>query len=573
MANTPEHTARTDKPIWYFIACWTVLNLLQAFFLELHGDEAYYWLYAQKPDWGYFYHPPMMALFIKIGYALFPNELGARLIAVLTNSLALYLLWRMVKRYSVSAKWFILLVSGVLVFHVYSFTTTPDAPLFFFAVLFYYFYQKYLDKDSWLTGIIIGLVAACLLYSKYHGVLLIAFTVLSNFKLFRRPTFYLAILTGVALYTPHILWQMHRDFPAVNYQLFERSFDKAYKISLSIEYLSGQLLLGGVLISWYLFYKGFSTKVSDVFTRALAFNAIGTFGFFFINAFYAKVQPHYTLIAFIPLVALVLINQARKSVYPVWLYRLAIVNIVLILFIRAALIGQLPVIKKVVALQTYFGFREWAKQVHEKAGDAWLVMDDGFQNPSKYDFYNRTLKGFAYDSRFYGRTMFDIWPMEDSLQHKRIYLLVNWPLPGYKQDTINSEAGTWYGAWVDDARTYQKIAIDTKTEAVTAKPGEILQFDLRITNPYGYDVNFTNAGYKHPVFLEGCFFTNPRDIAEVQQAGTDFNRIALQAGASTAYRMEVTAPKQKGVYHLMFSLRTEPFRGSKNSRLVKFTVE
>ncbi|MFA6084926.1 ArnT family glycosyltransferase [Mucilaginibacter sp.] len=570
--NTVSNSVQSDKPIWYFILCWTVLNAIQAYTLELHADEAYYWLFSQKLDWGYFYHPPMVAIFIKIGDSLLHNELGLRLMTVLSNSLAIYLLWLIVKKYAVSAKWFILLVSGVLVFHVYGFTSTPDAPLFFFAVLFYYFYQRYLDKDTWLTAFIIGIITACLLYSKYHGVLLIGFTVLSNPKLFTRKSFYLAIITGVVLYIPHILWQMHRDFPAVNYQLFERSASGGYDLSFSYVYLGGQLALGGVLISWYLFYRGFTTKITDIFTRTLLVNAIGTFGFFLLNTLKVNVQPHYTLIAFAPLLCLVLIGLKQKNTYPVWLYRLAVINIIVILFIRVALMSALPFVKKVEALKSYFGFREWANLVHQKAGDAFVVMEEGFQNPSKYDYYNRTLKGFAYDSRFYGRTMFDIWPMEDSLQHKRVYYLLRFKLEGITTDSIKCEAGTWYSGWINDVRTYQKIAIDTKSYNIKAKPGQKVQFDLNITNPYPIAVNFTNQGYTHPVVLEGCFFSDTQ-LIDVQKADSTFNAITLEKGKSTGYKFTLTAPAKKGIYSLFFSLRTEPFSGSKNSRLIKFIVE
>jgi 4-amino-4-deoxy-L-arabinose transferase-like glycosyltransferase len=140
--NTVSNPVQSDKTIWYFIVCWTVLNAIQAYTLELHADEAYYWLFSQNLDWGYFYHPPMVAIFIKIGDSILHNELGLRLMTVLSNSVAIYLLWLIVKAYAVSVKWFVLLVSGILVFHVYGFTSTPDAPLFFFAVLFYYFYQR-----------------------------------------------------------------------------------------------------------------------------------------------------------------------------------------------------------------------------------------------------------------------------------------------------------------------------------------------------------------------------------------------------------------------------------------------
>ncbi|WP_374951227.1 glycosyltransferase family 39 protein [Mucilaginibacter sp.] len=569
---TASKSVHADKTIWYFILCWTVLNALQAYTLELHADEAYYWLFARKLDWGYFYHPPMVALFIKFGDALIPNELGLRLLTVLSSSLAIFLLWLIVKKYAVSARWFILLVSGILVFHVYGFTSTPDAPLFFFAVLFYYCYQKYLEKDSWLTALAIGIITACLLYSKYHGVLLIGFTVLANWKLFTRKTFYLALVTGVVLYTPHILWQQAHNFPAINYQLFERSPEGGYDFSFIYVFVGGQLALGGALIGWYLFYKGLTTKVTDIFTRTLFVNVVGTFGFFLFNTLKVNVQPHYTLIAFVPLVALVLIGLSRQASYPKWLQPLAIANIAIILFIRFALMSGLPVVKKVEALKSYFGFHEWANLVHQKAGNAFVAMDEGFQNPSKYSYYTRSLKGFAYDSKYYGRTMFDIWPMEDSLQHQRVYYLLQSKVSGLTTDSVKCAAGTWYGGWVNDARTYQKIIIDSKADKHKVHPGQKLQFDLAITNPYPIAVNFTNVGQTHPVTLESCLFKGD-DLVDVQQAGDTFNQIALPGGQKARYTFKLTAPAKKGNYLLFFSVRTEPFAGSKNSRLIKFTVE
>ena len=571
-ATTVNSPVQSNKPIWYFILCWTILNALQAYTLELHADEAYYWMFAQKLDWGYFYHPPMVALFIKIGDTLLPNELGLRLLTVLSNSLGIYLLWLILKPYRVSAKWFMLLVSGILVFHVYGFTSTPDAPLFFFAVLFYYFYQKYIDEDSWCIAFVIGIVVACLLYSKYHGVLLVGLTLLSNLKLFTRKTFYLAIITGLLAYTPHILWQMHRGFPAVNYQLFERSSAFGYNVSISLAFIAGQLLLGGILISWYLFYSGFTTKISDVFTRALLFNVIGTFGFFLFNTIKVNVQPHYTLIAFIPLVSLSLINFQRRSFNAKWYYRLAVANIALILILRFSLILGVPFVKKIEALKSYFGFHEWANLVHKKAGNAYVVMDEGFQNPSKYSYYTRSLKGFDYDSRYYGRTMFDIWPMEDSLQNQRVYYVLNHPLKGTTVDTIKTGAGTWYGGWVDQARTFQKITIETGETEMKARPGQKFEFDLTITNPYPFTVYFTNARSKYPVTLEACFFTHVTPVS-VQAADTAFNNIKLMSGQKARFKMVVTAPVQKGVFDLFFSLRAEPFLGSKNSGIIKFTVE
>src|SRR3978361_794232 len=102
--SSSQQNPSSDKPIWYFLLCWTILNALQAYKLEIHADEAYYWMYSRFLDWGYFDHPPMVAIFIRIGDSLMHNELGLRLMTVLSNSLAIYLLWLIVKKYAVSAK-------------------------------------------------------------------------------------------------------------------------------------------------------------------------------------------------------------------------------------------------------------------------------------------------------------------------------------------------------------------------------------------------------------------------------------------------------------------------------------
>jgi 4-amino-4-deoxy-L-arabinose transferase-like glycosyltransferase len=155
--NALNTTSRSDKPIWYFLLFWTLLNILQAYTLELHPDEAYYWLYSRFLDWGYYDHPPMVAIFIWLGDALMHNELGLRLVTILASSTSVYLLWLILKRYAIEARWFILVMSGVLIFHIYGFSTTPDVPLFLFTTLFYYIYQKYIDEDKLEVGLTAGI--------------------------------------------------------------------------------------------------------------------------------------------------------------------------------------------------------------------------------------------------------------------------------------------------------------------------------------------------------------------------------------------------------------------------------
>lgn len=73
------------KPAWFCIF-WLAINLIQSAFTNLTSDEGYYWFFSRTMEWGYYDHPPLLALLVKMGYALFPNEFGTRLFPVLLNA-------------------------------------------------------------------------------------------------------------------------------------------------------------------------------------------------------------------------------------------------------------------------------------------------------------------------------------------------------------------------------------------------------------------------------------------------------------------------------------------------------
>jgi hypothetical protein len=540
--NALNTTSRSDKPIWYFLLFWTLLNILQAYTLELHPDEAYYWLYSRFLDWGYYDHPPMVAIFIWLGDALMHNELGLRLVTILASSTSVYLLWLILKRYAIEARWFILVMSGVLIFHIYGFSTTPDVPLFLFTTLFYYIYQKYIDEDKLKWALLLALIIAGLLYSKYHGVLLIGFTVLSNIKLLKRPSLYGIVILSAVLYIPHILWQVQHNYPSINYHLNERSAE-VYDPVTTLLYFPGQILMAGPLIGWFLFYTALTIKVRDAFIRCLLVNFIGTVAFFLLNTIKGEVQSHWTLIAFAPLVMLVLIRFKQKGGIPKWFGKLAVINTILIVLLRLAV--SFPP-----------GF----------------IIISGFQEASKYCYYTNSLKGFAYDGRNYRRTQFDIWPIEDSMQHKKSYYIMDFLGEGLQLDTFKTSRGNWHGMWINDTRTFQRVDISTNKDNIKAKPGQKVDFELTITNPYNYSINFKNEGEPHELIMAGCFYKGAL-FKSATRAGNDFGLLTIAPHQVAHYKLTVIAPLIKDRYDLLFSIRTTPFPGGRNSRIINFTVE
>ena len=82
----------------------------------------------------------------------------------------------------------------------------PDVALLFFTILYFLVYKKLLEKDSIMLSAIWGVIMAAMIYSKYNGILVILFTIMSNFKLFKSRSFYIAAASGIICMIPHILW-------------------------------------------------------------------------------------------------------------------------------------------------------------------------------------------------------------------------------------------------------------------------------------------------------------------------------------------------------------------------------
>jgi len=562
---------KTTRNLSYFLLIWLAVNLIQSASSELHYDETYYWVFSQFLDWGYYDHPPMVALFIKLGSMLMPGALGVRLFSVASNVAAIFILWKIAKAYANQLPLFILLYSSMLILHVYSFITTPDTPLFFFTALFFFFLRKYLERDRLDYTLILGLIAAAMLYSKYHAILVFVFTILAQWKLLKRPSFWLIAGMAVVLFLPHILWQVNHDYPSIEYHLFDRTA-REYRFSFTTDFLLSQLLIVGPLTGIFLYYYVYRQKTLDVFLRVLKVNCFGFLLFFFLSSFKNRIEAHWTLLAFIPFFILAYIYLAQLPRIPRWLKRLLYANIGLIALIRIILIFPLPGLSHIKGLKQFWGKVTFAKQLHEVVGNERLIMDNGFQDISNYNFVNQTVSGFSYNTRTYRKTQYDYWPIEDSLRNQPAYFAsFNRHNNTLRQDSMETNRGWLYLTHIDSVRTYQKVAITVKGMAKRVAAGALQRVDLELYNPYHDTISFSNAG-KWKCFIEYGFTQRIYDQGNFKEIPGNYRHLRIPPGETAFLSTTLRMPEVPDDYQLVFSIRTTPFAGSRNSKKIPITI-
>ncbi len=192
----------------------TLLRLVLAAMLPLTPDEAYYLLWAQHLQPGYFDHPPMVALWIKAGTALCGNTpLGVRLLGPVSAALGSVLLRDAAEQLApgrglIAA----LLLNATLLVGAGAIIITPDTPLLFFWSAGLAALARFLSSGNPRWWLAVGLAAGGMLLSKYTAVLFIAavflwlVTSVEGRRRLATPWPWAAMLLAAVLFAPNIAW-------------------------------------------------------------------------------------------------------------------------------------------------------------------------------------------------------------------------------------------------------------------------------------------------------------------------------------------------------------------------------
>jgi len=292
------------------VALWHLYLSAQ---LQLHPDEAYYWLWSRYLDASYFDHPPMVAYFIRISTLLSQSELWVRLSGSAVLLLLSGLMWRLSLEIFKSVP---VAAGSVMLFNVLPLTMlgllviTPDVPVLLFWSLGVYLFWRIMDGGrAWLwypLGVVFGLA----LLSKYTAILMVPcfflYLVLTDERRWLRTVYpYLALGVGLLCFSPVLLWNSRHEWVSFTFQFRNGLGGQKLDVLNVGEYLAGQLLLSGPLV-WVLGMYGAAVGLyrRDKPTLLLVCTAAPVILFFAFSSLRKVAGPNWPAFAYFSLAIL-----------------------------------------------------------------------------------------------------------------------------------------------------------------------------------------------------------------------------------------------------------------------------
>ncbi|WP_089728464.1 ArnT family glycosyltransferase [Candidatus Thiosymbion oneisti] len=413
--------------LWATLVLVTLWRVWAAWMLPVTQDEAYYFDWARSLAWGYFDHPPAVALF-GIGTRLAPAAAFAgRLGTILAATLLLVVLVRLYRACNLRGNELVVaavvacatlpgLASGVL--------ATPDTALGLAWALALHEGLAALrgERRRWLSaGIAIGLG----LLSKYTMVLIgpvfLGAILWADPKALRTPWPYLGGLLALLVFSPNLLWNAQNDWLTIRFQ-FGHGFstetgtlvtnslpvptgDHKVATTLSSEHRSVAEGLGGLLdflgtqiALWGLLalpaiaglFRGHRAgpkqglTVFDPAARALLVTgSLFPLAFFALVATFSEVEPNWPVIYLSAAAPLVALTAARLRM---WVLAAAGGNLLLVgLYVLHGSTGSLPLpdgYNRI--LRETHGYSELAQRVATLPGP---LFSDRYQIVAMTRFY------------------------------------------------------------------------------------------------------------------------------------------------------------------------------------------
>jgi Dolichyl-phosphate-mannose-protein mannosyltransferase len=249
--------ARLARNTSLTVVALLALRLVGAAWTPLTFDEAYYWMWSKHLAFGYYDHPPGVAVLIRLGTMIAGDtELGVRLVSILLALPMSFAMYRTAailfgsQRVAATAT---ILLNVTLMAAVGTLIVTPDSPLLVASSFFLFFLAKVLETGRGAWWLAVGAAVGVALLSKYTALLfgpailiwLVSVPRLRRWLISSWP--YLGGIVALAIFSPVILWNADHDWVSFIKQI-GRSRIEGFKPSFIGELIPTQIAFATPLV-------------------------------------------------------------------------------------------------------------------------------------------------------------------------------------------------------------------------------------------------------------------------------------------------------------------------------------
>ena len=296
-----------------------VCKLLFAAILPLTTDEAYYWVWSERPQLSYFDHPPFVAWLMSLGHCFEGLGNAVRWPTVVIGHLTIAIWILIAQKFfqlppARRAQYFwLILLSPLIGFG--SLIATPDVPVLFFWSGAFYFFQQILGTKELKNYLLLGVCLGLGFCSKYHIVLFLPCGLLYLFceRAWKRLSLrgvLLTVLTGFIFSLPVIIWNFQNDFASFQFQIHHGFSHTEFNWSWPLDYVLGQI----ILIFPTIVYLALKSKPQGL-QRTLLYFAWPPLVFFLFSSLRASVEANWPIISYAPILCLSLLESRKRAFY------------------------------------------------------------------------------------------------------------------------------------------------------------------------------------------------------------------------------------------------------------------
>ena len=308
------------RAVWLFVLALTGIRFTMLGTSDLSFDEAHYWMWSERLAPAYFSKGPGIAFAIRASTALFgATDFGVRFLSPVIGAATTLLLYYFTRRLfnERAAFWAIIALNAVPLFNVGNLVMTIDPLSIFFWLAAMYAFWLALERTPtavWLwaaTGLLIGLGFLCKYTNAFElvSIILVLALVPRHRREFKRPGFYLLLMSFAVCLVPPVLWNYQHAWVTAAHLQSRGGLDQP----LAIRPMEVLGFLGSHFLTFTpLLFLALAWAVIANWRRArqqfkilfLFWFGLPVFAFYLLLSFNDQAAPNWDVLAFLSLAVL-----------------------------------------------------------------------------------------------------------------------------------------------------------------------------------------------------------------------------------------------------------------------------